>query len=77
MNPSQKNTAVDLNPELHRALQRKSAATNRPISDLVDEAVRVALVEDSEDLLAFDERAAEPDLVFAEVVEDLKRRDKI
>ena len=47
------------------------------MSDLINEAVRLSLVEDAEDLLAFDERNAEPDLSFETVVKELKRSGKI
>ena len=41
------------------------------------QAVKLALAEDAEDLAAFDERAAEPELPFEDVVKDLRRRGKI
>ena len=47
------------------------------MSDLINEAVRLSLVEDAEDLLAFDERTSEPDLSFETVVKELKRSGKI
>ena len=47
------------------------------MSDLINEAVRLSLVEDAEDLLAFDERIGEPDLSFETVVKELKRSGKI
>lgn len=65
------------NPQLHRALRLKAAETDRSLSELVNEAVRCSLAEDAEDLAAFDERASEPDLLFEDVVKDLKRRGKI
>ena len=34
------------------------------VSDLVNDAVRVALAEESVDLAAFDQRAQEPDRIF-------------
>jgi hypothetical protein len=37
----------------------------------------LSLVEDAEDLLAFDERTSEPDLSFEAVVKELKRSGKI
>lgn len=75
--PPQKRATIYFDPELHRALRLKAVETNRSISDLVDEAVRVALAEDAEDLAAFEERALEPNLSFEEVVKDLSRRGKI
>jgi len=68
---------VYFNPQLHRALRLKAAETDRSLSELVNEAVRCSLAEDAEDLAAFDERASEPDLLFEDVVKDLKRRGKI
>ena len=43
----------------------------------INEAVKLALAEDAEDLAALDERATEPSLPFEDVVKDLKRRGKI
>jgi phospholipase/carboxylesterase len=42
-----------------------------------NEAVRLSLAEDAEDLAAFEERAHEPNLSFEDVVRDLKQRGKI
>jgi len=68
---------VYLDPEIHRALKLKAAATDRSISEMVNEAIRLALAEDAEDLAAFDERAAEPDLDFDFFVKSLKRSGKL
>jgi hypothetical protein len=35
------------------------------LSDLVNEAVKLSLADDAEDLAAFEERGMEPDLSFA------------
>ena len=64
-------------PEIHRALKLKAASTDRSISDMVNEAVRYALAEDAEDLAAFDERAAEPEVDFESFVKALKRRGQV
>jgi hypothetical protein len=72
-----KRATVYFDPELHRALRLKAAETDRSLSELVNEAVQLALAEDAEDLAAFDERASEPNLPFESVVRDLKRRGKI
>ena len=72
-----KRSTVYFDPVIHRALRLKAAETGRSISDLVNDAVRVALAEDAEDLAAFDERAAEPNLWFEQVVKNLKRSGKI
>ena len=74
---TQKRATVYFEAYLHRALRLKAAETDRSVSELVNEAVREALAEDAEDLGAFEERAKEPDLLFEDVVKDLKRRGKI
>jgi hypothetical protein len=77
MEKSQKRATVYFDPALHRALRLKAAETDRSMSDLINEAVRLSLAEDAEDLLAFDERTDEPDLSFETVVKELKRSGKI
>lgn len=70
-------STVYLDSDLHRALRMKAAETDRSLSDLVNAAVRRSLLEDAEDLTAFDERAHEPTLDFGSVVKDLKKRGKL
>ena len=64
-------------PDLHRALRVKAAETERSLSELVNDAVREILNEDSEDLQAFETRAKEPNLAFEDVLKDLKKRGKL
>lgn len=73
----QKRATVYFDSELHRALRLKAAETERSISELVNEAVRLSLNEDAEDLAAFEERGKEPNLVFEDVIKDLKLRGKL
>ena len=77
MKESQKRTTIYFDPDLHRALRLKAAEADRSISDLVNEAVQLRLAEDAIDLTAFDERAHEPDLLFEDVLKDLKQRGRI
>ena len=70
-------STVYFDPTVHRALLAKAAATDRSISDLVGEAVRLALSEDADDLAALRKRASEPDLDFERVVGNLKRSGKL
>lgn len=73
----QKRATVYFDPYLHRALRLKAAETDRSVSELVNEAVKEALAEDADDLAAFEDRDKEPDLMFEDVVKDLRRRGKI
>jgi hypothetical protein len=75
-NPTKRAT-IYFDPDLHLALRVKAAETDQPISDLVNEAVRLALAEDAIDLAAFEDRVREPDLPFETVVKDLKKRGKL
>ena len=72
-----KRATVYFDPAVHRALSRKAAQSDQSISHVVNEAVRMALLEDAEDLKAFRERASEKNVDFADVVKSLKRRRKL
>jgi plasmid stability protein len=77
MKTSQKRATIYFDPGIHRALRVKAAETDRSISALVNEAVKLRFAEDVEDLASFDERAYEPNLPFEDVLKDLKKRGKI
>jgi Antitoxin-like ribbon-helix-helix len=77
MSPHAKRATVYFDPELHRALRHKAAETERSLSDLVNESLRRSLMEDAEDLAAFEERAKEPNLSFEAVLKDLRKRGKL
>ena len=77
METSAKRSTIYFDPDLHRALRMKAAATSRSRSDLVNEAVRKALREDRDDLATFEERVAEPTLTYEELLEDLKTHGKL
>ncbi len=72
-----KRATVYFDVAVHRALRLKAAASDRSISDLVNEAVRVALAEDAEDLGAFDTRKAERSVSFESFVRSLRQRGRI
>jgi hypothetical protein len=68
---------VYLDPDIHRALKLKAATTDQTMSEMVNEAVRLSLAEDAEDLEAFDLRVSEPDIDFESFVKKLRRSGKI
>ena len=72
-----KRATIYFDPDLHKALRLKSVETSRSVSEIVNEAVKEALVEDAEDLLAFDERANEPLIGYDEMVKRLKKDGRI
>jgi len=72
-----KRATVYFDSQIHRALRLKAAETDRSISDLVNDAVRLNLAEDAEDLAAFEERENERNLAFEDVLKDLRKRGKL
>ena len=75
--PESRRTTVYLESDLHRALRLKSVETDCSISDLVNGAVRQSLLEDAEDLAAFEDRAAESTVPYGDFVMALKRDGKL
>ena len=74
---SLKRATVYFEADVHRALRLKAAASDRSISDMVNDAVKAALAEDAEDLVAFTERKNEKSLSFDTFIQGLKRRGRI
>jgi plasmid stability protein len=72
-----KRSTIYLDSDLHKALRIKAAETERSISELVNEAVKYVLLEDSIDLEAFEERKDEPLFAFEDVLKKLKKNGKI
>ena len=68
-----KRSTIYFDPDLHRALRLKAAATDKSISDVVNDAVRQTLSEDASDLEVFEKRRREPSLDFEQVVLRLRR----
>jgi hypothetical protein len=64
----QKRVTVYIDSQLHQALRIKAAETDQPISKIINDAVRLSLAEDAEDLAAFEERANEPNMPFEAVL---------
>jgi hypothetical protein len=77
MSELSKRSTVYFEPEIHQALKIKSAITHQSLSQVVNEAIRIALQEDREDLSAFEERVGESTLSYEELLEDLKAHGKL
>jgi hypothetical protein len=77
MKTTPKRSTVYFDPDLYRALRIKAAQYEKSLSELINQAVRWSLVEDAEDLAAFEERKNEPNLDFEKVLKDLRSRGKI
>ena len=77
MTDSHKRTTIYLDPNLHKALRLKAVVTSRSVSEIVNNAVRLTLSEDAEDISAFEERGRERLISYEEMLERLKQDGKI
>ena len=72
-----KRATVYFAADLHKALRLRAAASDRSVSDMVNDAVRAALAEDASDLESFATRRGEKSVSFETFVAGLKRRGRI
>ena len=72
-----KRSTIYFDPSIHQALKIKAASSQLSVSEIVDEAIRIQLAEDQEDLAAFDERVKEPEMSYEALLKDLKKHGKI
>jgi plasmid stability protein len=77
MKANTKRTTVYLDSDLHRALRIKAAQTELSMSELVQEAIKFSLAEDSIDLTAFEQRRKESSLPFEDALKKLRKNGKI
>ncbi len=77
MSELSKRSTVYFEADVHQALRVKAATTHQSVSELVNEAVRLTLREDQEDLNSFAQRANEGTLSYEELLEDLKSHGKL
>ncbi len=77
MSTLSKRSTVYFEPEVHQALKIRAASSHLSISEIVDEAVRVLMSEDQEDLKTFSERVSEPEISYEALLSDLKKHGKI
>jgi hypothetical protein len=77
MATKERRATVYFDPEIHKALRLKAAETEQSMSDLVNEAVRILLAEDAEDLEAIRDRKDEATITFESFVEDMRKRGKL
>lgn len=77
MGAQTKRTTIYLDPAMHRALQHKALETSRSVSELVNDAIRYTLAEDTEDLAAFEERVHEPLVTYESLLKELKENGRL
>ena len=72
-----KRSTIYFDPQLHQALRLKAASTHVSVSELVDEAVRLLMSEDQQDLKAYADRVSEPEVSYEALLNDLKANGKL
>jgi hypothetical protein len=72
-----KRATIYFDADVHRALRLRAAACNRSISDMVNEAVRITLAEDADDLRDADQRQDEESIGFEEFIGRLRNSGRI
>lgn len=77
MSELSKRSTIYFETDVHQALRIKAASVHQSVSELVNEAVRLVLREDQEDLSSFSQRENEPNMSYEELLEDLKAHGKI
>ena len=77
MSSLSKRSTVYFEPAIHQALKIKAAAAHLSLSELVDEAVRLLMSEDQEDLAACAVRENEQEVSYEALLNDLKKHGKI
>lgn len=77
MSELSKRSTIYFEPAIHQALKIRAASSDVSISELVDEAVRLLMAEDQQDLAAIASRVGEPEISYESLLNDLKDHGKI
>lgn len=72
-----KRTTVYLDEALHRALQLKAIESHHSVSELINNAIKLILAEDSSDIEAYRKRKDEPSISFENALKKLKENGEI
>ncbi|AGH80035.1 glucose-6-phosphate isomerase [Psychromonas sp. CNPT3] len=74
MSKLSKRSTVYFEPHIHQALKIRAASTHVSVSKLIDDAVRLLMLEDKEDLKAISSRAFEEEISYESLLNDLKKQ---
>jgi len=77
MSALSKRTTVYFEPEIHQALKMKAEFSNLSVSEIIDEAVQLLIIEDQQDLQVISERKQESKMSYAALIKLLKSNGKI
>ncbi|MFC3853200.1 hypothetical protein ACFOSD_10190 [Salinispirillum marinum] len=73
MSSLSKKSVVYFAPTIHQALKMKAASSGRSASEIIDEAVRLLISDDKQDLAEVAERAKEPEMSYEALIHELSR----
>ncbi len=68
---------VYFDPKIHKALKIKAAETSVSLSELVNQAIKIVMLEDASDLQSITERKKEKLISYETFVKSLKKDGKI
>ncbi|MCF2946507.1 CopG family transcriptional regulator [Paraglaciecola aquimarina] len=77
MSTLSKRSTVYFEPSIHSALKLRAASSDTSVSELIDEAVRLLMREDQEDLEAVRQRVDEPEISYEDLLNSLQSDGKI
>ncbi|MFY0666246.1 MAG: hypothetical protein JXQ97_16610 [Natronospirillum sp.] len=77
MSSLSKRSTVYFEPAIHQALKMKAASSDSSVSEIIDEAVRLLIAEDQQDLAALAERVKEPEMSYEALINDMKAHGKL
>jgi hypothetical protein len=77
MSTLSKRSTVYFEPAIHNALKLRALSSDSSVSKLIDEAVRLLMREDQEDLATIRHRADEPEISYEELLNTLEADGKI
>ncbi len=75
--PGPRRATIYFETDLYRTIKVKAAEVNRTVSELVNEAVRVALAQDLSDLTAFEKSDGEATVSYEALLKELKKSGKL
>jgi len=77
MSSLSKRSTVYFDEDIHHALRMKAVASHRSLSEVVNDAVKLLLSEDQQDLSSFEQRGNEPIMSYDALLDDLKAHGKL
>ncbi|MBZ0258776.1 CopG family transcriptional regulator [bacterium] len=77
MSEPYRSSTINFEPQLLDALMRKAEQNQCSVSDVVNDAVRILLIEEQEDMAAIEERASEPVISFDDCINGLKANGRL